>query len=110
IIWPDQADPTYRLPMILWCQVPIPIVVPGMVVALIAAFARRRARELLLLTHVWALLATAIYYFGDTRLRAPYDGILWMAALGAWTAAVRTLIHRFRDGALTRTNDATIRP
>jgi hypothetical protein len=36
---------------------------------------------MLLALHVWALFVTSMLYFGDTRYRAPYDGILTILAV-----------------------------
>jgi hypothetical protein len=51
---------------------------------LLLAFRRRRARAMLLACHVWSLLITSILYFGDTRYRAPYDGILILLAMAIY--------------------------
>ena len=58
------------------------LVLPAALAAMALAFRRRRARAMLLALHVFALMAVAMIYFGDTRLRVPYDGILDHAGRG----------------------------
>lgn len=56
---------------------------PGALVGIVRSLGRKHGREALLAVHVWALLATAIVFFGEARLRVPYDGVLMI--LAAWT-------------------------
>ena len=53
---------------------------------------------MLLAVHVWALLVVAMVYFGDTRLRAPYDGILITLAAVTY-ASIPGAIRRRRSRA-----------
>jgi hypothetical protein len=76
--------------------------------ALLALFAWARPRKApklaLLGCHVWGVLGVAVLYFGDTRLRVPYDPILLLMALvtvswGASTGAATVLKWRNRRNA-----------
>jgi hypothetical protein len=82
IIWPDMGHkPQFRIPMTVWCVAHSIVIMPPAVLAMILAFRRRRSRSMLLALHVWALFVTSMLYFGDTRYRAPYDGILTILAV-----------------------------
>lgn len=82
IIWPDMGNALqWRIPMAAFCFTHTLLVLPPAAIAMILAFRRRRARSMLLALHVWALVLTAILYFGDTRYRAPYDGLLTILAV-----------------------------
>jgi hypothetical protein len=92
IIWPDQGQkPKYRKPMAVFCVGHSIAIMPPAAVAMLLGFRRRRARSMLLALHVWSQVLTAILYFGDTRYRAPYDGLLTILAIGSLVAAVRWL-------------------
>jgi hypothetical protein len=80
-IWPDQGQkPVFRAPMLVWCVAHSIVLLPPMAVAIFLALRKREARTLLLALHVWAVIALAAVYFGDTRYRAPYDGIIIILA------------------------------
>lgn len=51
-------------------------ILPFAVIACVLAFRKRRARDGMLAMHLWAANIVAILYFGDTRLRTPYDCVL----------------------------------
>ncbi len=93
-VWPDSGLPGWRVPMGVWSQVSLPLVVPPLIYGFLRALARRRARELLVAMHIWALVGTAIVYFGDTRYRAPYDGIVFLLVLPVYA----DLWHLVRAG------------
>ena len=61
--------------------------------ALLLAFRRRRARAMLLACHVWSLVITSMLYFGDTRYRAPYDGVLIVLAMALYIEAGGLLLR-----------------
>lgn len=69
-------------------------------VAMLLAFGRRRGRWLLLSLHVWSVVITSMLYFGDTRYRAPYDGVIIVLAMQMYVVAsewIRTGLDRLRD-------------
>lgn len=93
VVWPDMGNKArYSVPMNIWCAAHTAIIMPPAVVAMFLAFRRRRARLLLLSAHVWALVVASILYFGDTRYRTPYDGLLTILAIPMLAA----LWHRAR--------------
>jgi 4-amino-4-deoxy-L-arabinose transferase-like glycosyltransferase len=97
-IWPDTGQPAFRRPMEISLGVHNLLILPAALVAMGLAFRRRHARTMLLAVHVWALLVVAMVYFGDTRLRAPYDGILITLAAVTY-ASIPGAIRRRRSRA-----------
>jgi hypothetical protein len=75
-MWPDSGQARFRPIMEIAQSLHNVLVLPAALLGAALAFQHRRARALLLALHVVALLVVAMIYFGDTRLRAPYDGIL----------------------------------
>jgi hypothetical protein len=67
--------------MELFCKAHDTFILPPAALALLLAFQRRRARSMLLALHVWSVIVIAMVYFGDTRYRAPYDGLLIVLAV-----------------------------
>ena len=60
----------------------------------------------MLAVHIWALIVTAAIYFGDTRLRAPYDPMLVLLALETYIfvgaaifGRVKALVQRRKPAA-----------
>jgi hypothetical protein len=89
-IWPDSVSPPrFRLPMEIASGLHAALILPGAIVGLFLSFRRRHARWMLAALHVWGLFAVAILYFGDTRLRAPYDGFLLLLALMVYAGFYR---------------------
>jgi hypothetical protein len=96
VIWPDQGQARFR-PTMEAAQVAHNILVlPAALAATLLALRRRHARTLLLALHVYALVIVAMLYFGDTRLRAPYDGVLITLAVATYAAALRWIYRRIR--------------
>lgn len=62
--------------------------VPGLLVGLVLAFRRAHARELALAAQIFGLFATAALFFGEARMRAPYDGVIAILAVGAYAHAI----------------------
>jgi hypothetical protein len=110
IIWPDQGQKIgYRLTMGIFCVTHSIVILPPAALAMIGAFRRRRARTMLLALQVWSVIVTSMLYFGDTRYRAPYDGVLtvlavatipfvWRALRRGWERARWALRRRPRGG------------
>jgi hypothetical protein len=96
IIWPDQGQkPKWRLPMQIFCVTHSIVILPPAAVAMLLAFRRRRARSMLLALHVWSVVVMAMLYFGDTRYRAPYDGILTVLAVVTYGEMARAIRRGF---------------
>ena len=85
--WPDASQPRFRPAMEIAQQLHNVLVLPAALVALALAFRAARARVMLLALHVLGLVVVAMVYFGDTRLRVPYDGILVTLAATTYAGA-----------------------
>src|SRR5262249_46412705 len=85
IVWPDMnLGPRFRRPMEIFGALHDLLVLPPALVMIALAFRRRNARAMLLALHVVGLAMVAVVYFGDTRLRAPYDGVLIVLAVSGY--------------------------
>jgi Dolichyl-phosphate-mannose-protein mannosyltransferase len=102
-IWPDQGQRrVWRDPMRIACALHAYVILPPAALGLLLALRRRRARSLVLAVHVYGVVFLAMLYFGDTRYRAPYDGLLILFALQTYAElghvlqcrAERLLLHR----------------
>ena len=89
-VWPDAAT-RFRPTMERWARAVLVLQPLPLALALLRSLRRRRARELLVAAHVFALLLTAMIYFGDARMRVPYDGVAWLLAVFAAADALRWL-------------------
>jgi hypothetical protein len=86
-IWPDMGSQVWGPAMNAACIVHNVVFVWALVVALLLSLQRRRARFRLLSLHVVSLAVTSVLYFGDTRYRAPYDGVIVILALQGYVEA-----------------------
>jgi hypothetical protein len=80
-------------------------ILPPAALALILAWQRRRARSMLLALHVWSVIVVAMLYFGDSRYRAPYDGLLIVLAVQTYLEVGQNLrrgLERLRYGGRSR--------
>jgi hypothetical protein len=94
--WPSSAG----VPTAIFAGINAVAFAPAMFLGWVTAIRRKNAGILLLSTHIAGLLTTAVLFFGEARLRLPYDGvILTMAAYGYEAAfpVVRGRIKRFRE-------------
>jgi uncharacterized membrane protein YwaF len=101
IIWPDMGSTTAgpRITMAVFCIAHSIVILPPAALAMVLAFRRRRARTMLVALHAWGLLLTAMLYFGDTRYRAPYDGVLTVLAVVMYPEIrrwLRVAVERYR--------------
>ena len=61
----------------------------------VLAFRKKRARDGLLAMHFWAAMIVAAMYFGETRLRTPYDFLFLIFGLDLLSRAARWLGRKF---------------
>ena len=85
VVWPDSGhkltERTFLGVRVMWgrpvmaaFQVGFGItILPFAVIAAFLSFTRRRARDAVLVTHIWGTVVVSMIYFGETRLRTPYD-------------------------------------
>jgi hypothetical protein len=70
--------------------------IPGALVGLARGATRPRSSEALVAAQGWALLLVAMVFFGEARLRVPYDPFLMWMALAAYAPIAERLYARLR--------------
>jgi hypothetical protein len=99
IIWPDQGQkPQFREPMLQWSAFHAGAILPPAALWMLLAFRKKHARTMLIALHIWAEVLVAILYFGDTRYRAPYDGLLILLAATGYVVLLGWLWRTLRGG------------
>lgn len=84
--WPDSGRNLWRGRAAWWQSLYTSFLAVPIALSVVTVFSRRTiARHGLLALHVIAIVITAALYFGDTRLRAPYDPILILLAMEVYT-------------------------
>jgi len=80
--WPDSGREMWRHKAQGWQSFYTAFIAIPALLALFTCFIKRTVtRHGILAVHVWAIIVTAAIYFGDTRMRAPYDPMLVLLAL-----------------------------
>ncbi|MEZ4382740.1 MAG: glycosyltransferase family 39 protein [Nannocystaceae bacterium] len=90
-MWPDSGRGAWRETAKWWGKQHLYWLTPPTLLGLLTIFRRKTAgRQGILAIHIWALIVTAALFFGDARLRCPYDPFIIILALevygflGAW--------------------------
>ncbi|MCC6558767.1 MAG: glycosyltransferase family 39 protein [Polyangiaceae bacterium] len=91
--WPDSGQRRWQAPMRTWNVAHTIAFLPGLSAALGLCFRRRRARHALLAMNVFALMAVAVLYFGDTRFRTPYDPVIIALAVDVYGLSAMGLLR-----------------
>jgi 4-amino-4-deoxy-L-arabinose transferase-like glycosyltransferase len=86
--WPDSAQDPFRFFMLAAVIAHNIFLMPPLVIMLIASFRRRFSRQALIGAQIAAIVIVAMLYFGDVRLRVPYDGLAIVLALEGWRRIV----------------------
>ena len=95
--WPDSGREMWRRQANLWqAFYTAAFTAPALLMAFTCFMRRTVTRHGMLAIHIWALIVTAAIYFGDTRLRAPYDPMLVLLAIEAYIFAGTTIWGRLR--------------
>lgn len=80
--WPDSGRDLWRQTAIKWQSFHTMFLTAPAALGLAALFSRKTiARHGLLAMHLLAVIVTSAIYFGDTRLRAPYDPLFILLAI-----------------------------
>ncbi len=95
LIWPDLGQsPRFREPMRVAGIAHALFILPQALIGIALALRRTYARWGLLAMHVGGLVLTSMVYFGDSRYRAPYDGLFIILAAITVEAGLRALRAR----------------
>ena len=105
--WPDSGRELWRRTANKWQAFHTAFLTFPALLAIFTCFWRRTVtRHGVLAVHIWALIVTAAIYFGDTRLRAPYDPMLVLLALETYVfvgaaifGRVKALVRRRKPAA-----------
>lgn len=101
VVWPDSGQKLKETrlfgisiftgrPMMLAFQTGFgAAIVPFAAIGCFLGFTRRRAREGVLAMHVWATIVVSMIYFGETRLRTPYDFVLMILGVDVLARVLR---------------------
>ncbi len=80
--WPDSGREMWRHKAQSWQSIYTALIAIPALLTIFTCFWRRTVtRHGMLALHLWAIMATAAIYFGDTRMRAPYDPMIVLLAL-----------------------------
>ena len=97
IPWPDSGTHYWRRSADAWQTVNTALFTfPALLMAFTCFLRRTVTRHGVLALHIWALIVTAAIYFGDTRLRSPYDPMLILLAIEAYIFAGAAIGGRVR--------------
>jgi hypothetical protein len=91
--WPDAGQPRWRATMAKWNAAHTVAFLPPLAAAVVLAFRRRFARHGLLVMYIFSLMVVAMLYFGDVRLRTPYDTIIIVLAMDMVRRAASRLVQ-----------------
>ncbi|HEY0133982.1 MAG TPA: glycosyltransferase family 39 protein, partial [Nannocystis sp.] len=106
--WPDSGRDLWRRTANQWQSFHTAFLTFPALLTLFTCFWRRTAtRHGILAVHIWAMMVTAAIYFGDTRLRAPYDPMLVLLALETYLFVGGTIFERARGWWQRRRSSAT---
>lgn len=82
IIWPDSGKSQWAPNATKWGMIHThTFAIPAVLAMLIVFVPRRHPKLALVAIHLWAAVIVAAIYFGDVRLRTPYDPFIVLMAL-----------------------------
>jgi hypothetical protein len=82
IIWPDSGKSQWQAVASKWGKIHSAVfAIPALLVMFVVFVPRRHPKLAWVALHLWAALAVAALYFGDVRLRTPYDPVIVLLAL-----------------------------
>ena len=96
--WPDSGRDMWRRTAQQWQAAHTAFITFPALLTIFTCFWRRTAtRHGILALHLWAIIITAAIYFGDTRLRAPYDPMILVLAIEAYAFGGSTVLRAVRE-------------
>jgi hypothetical protein len=82
VIWPDSGKSQWQALAHRWGKIHTwTFAIPAVLAMFIVFVPRRHPKLAWVALHLWAAFAIAALYFGDVRLRTPYDPVLVLLAL-----------------------------
>lgn len=95
--WPDSGRELWRHKAQGWQTFQtIFIAIPALLTIFTCFWRRTVTRHGMLALHLWAILVTAAIYFGDTRMRAPYDPMIMLLALEVYLFIGALIVGKLR--------------
>lgn len=95
--WPDSGREMWRHKAQNWQSVYTALIaIPALLTLFTCFWKRTVTRHGMLALHLWAILVTAAIYFGDTRMRAPYDPMIVLLALEVYLFLGALAVGRVR--------------
>lgn len=95
--WPDSGREMWRHKAQGWQSFHTAFIAIPALLTLFTCFMKRTVtRHGILALHLWAIIVTAAIYFGDTRLRAPYDPMIVLLALEVYVFVGALIVGRLR--------------
>ncbi len=95
--WPDSGRDLWRRQANYWQTFyTVAFCFPALLMIFSCFWKRTVTRHGVLALHIWAIIVTAAIYFGDTRMRAPYDPMLVLLAIETYIFAGSALFGRVR--------------
>lgn len=96
--WPDSGRDMWRRTAQSWqAGYTTFIAIPALLTAFTCFWRRTILHHGILAVHIWAILVTAAIYFGDTRLRTPYDPILLLLAFECYLFVGGLVFNKVRE-------------
>ncbi|MCB9700932.1 MAG: glycosyltransferase family 39 protein [Myxococcales bacterium] len=97
-MWPDSGRAAWRETAKWWGRQHLTFLTLPAFIGMFTAFSRRTiARHGILAIHLWALMITAAIFFGDTRLRCPYDPFIVILALEVYGWVGQGVLRWFQN-------------
>jgi len=96
-MWPDSGRGAWRATAKWWGKQHLYYLTLPMLLGMMTIFSRKTAaRHGLLAIHLWAVLLTAAIFFGDARLRCPYDPFIVVLAFEVYASVAGWIWTRAR--------------
>ncbi|MBK6917158.1 MAG: hypothetical protein IPH07_07145 [Deltaproteobacteria bacterium] len=82
VLWPDSGKGKWAAVATTWGVVHASVfAIPAVLAALLVFWPARHPKLALVAVHLWSAFIVAAIYFGDVRLRTPYDPIIVLLAV-----------------------------
>jgi hypothetical protein len=104
VLWPDSGKGQWQAQAAQWGTIhAVSFAVPCVLAMFVVLRPRRHPKLALVAVHMWAAFLVAAIYFGDVRLRTPYDPFIVLLALEACAMLSAFIVARVRRNRRTAT-------